>query len=51
MYSALYRKLRGGKFLKTLQMIGFALAFVALLFFVIFPLVEPLFTEDPSING
>lgn len=51
MYSYLYSKLYGGKVAKVLQLIGLGLAVVALLFFVIFPAVESLITEDPSING
>jgi hypothetical protein len=51
MYSALYRRLPGGKVAKFLQVAALAAAFVALLFFVIFPLVDSYIPEDPSING
>ncbi len=51
MYSALFRKLPGNKFLKFIQLAIIAIAFVSLLFFVIFPFVDSILPEDPSVNG
>jgi hypothetical protein len=51
MYSALYRRLPGGKVAKLLQVAALTSALLALLFFAIFPLVDSYFPEDPSING
>ncbi|MEN9992633.1 MAG: hypothetical protein RLY83_203 [Actinomycetota bacterium] len=51
MFSLLYKKLPGGKVAKMAQMVTIILAFVAVLFFVVFPAVDPLIPEDPSING
>jgi hypothetical protein len=51
MYSLLYNKLPGGKLAKLLQVFVLMAAFVALLFFVIFPLVDTYLPEDPSLNG
>jgi hypothetical protein len=51
MYSAIYRKLLGGKFAKFIQVAVLMIAFVSLLFFVVFPLVDTYLPEDPSING
>ncbi len=50
MYSALYRKLPGGPVIKTLCLVAIFSAVVSVLFFVVFPLVETVFAEDPSLN-
>jgi hypothetical protein len=51
MYSLLYRILPGGKVTKVLLLIALAAAVLALLFFLVFPIVDSLIPEDPSING
>lgn len=51
MFSLLYNKLPGGKVAKWAQLAVILVAVVALLFFVIFPAVDTLIPEDPSING
>ena len=51
MFSLLYNKLPGGPFAKMAQMVAIIGAFVAILFFVVFPAVDALIPEDPSING
>jgi hypothetical protein len=51
MYSALFRKLPGGKFAKTVQLVLLAMIVVSILFFLVFPAVDALISEDPSINA
>jgi hypothetical protein len=51
MYSLLYRNLPGGKVTKVFLLIALAVAALALLFFLVFPFVDSLMPEDPSING
>lgn len=51
MYRALYRALRGGTFLKVLQLVGLATALIAILFLFVFPYIDATFAEDPNING
>lgn len=51
MYSALFRKLPGGPVIKTLCLLAILSTVVSVLFFVVFPLVETLVAEDPSLNG
>lgn len=51
MYSLLFSKLRGGNLAKVLQILLLVIGFIALLFFVVFPTVDTLIPEDPSING
>lgn len=51
MYSALYRKLPGGPVIKSLCLLAIFSAVVSALFFVVFPLVETLIAEDPSLNA
>jgi hypothetical protein len=51
MYSALYRRLPGGKVAKLLQLAALTAALLAFLFFVAFPIVDSYIPEDPSING
>lgn len=50
MYSLLYRSLPGGKLAKWLQLIVLALAVVAILLFLVFPWLDSVVPEDPSIN-
>jgi hypothetical protein len=50
MYSALYRKLPGGWVIKSLILFVLLIAVVLALFFVVFPFVETLIAEDPSID-
>jgi hypothetical protein len=51
MYSALYRKLPGGRVIKTLCLVALVSAAVSFLFFVVFPFVETFVAEDPSIDA
>jgi hypothetical protein len=51
MYAALFAKLSGGRIAKFLQFTVILTVFISLLFFVIFPFVENLIAEDPSLNG
>ena len=51
MYAALFRKLPGNKILKWLQLFALAVVAVLILFTLVFPYVETLIAEDPSING
>lgn len=51
MYSLLYRALPGGKLAKLLQLTVLALAVVALLIFLVFPWLDSIVPEGPSING
>lgn len=51
MYAAIFRLLPGGRLAKAIQFALIVLGFVALLFFVVFPFIETLIPEDPSLNG
>jgi hypothetical protein len=51
MYAALFRILPGNKILKSLQLVLLASVAVLVLFTLVFPFVESLIAEDPSING
>jgi hypothetical protein len=51
MYAALYRKLPGGPVLKSLCLVAILAAVVAALFFFVFPMIETLIAEDPSVDG
>lgn len=51
MYSALFRLLPGNFAIKVLQLVFLFLLVVAALFFVVFPFVETLIPEEPSLNG
>lgn len=51
MYSALFRALPGNKILKSLQLVVLAGIAVLILFTLVFPVIESLIAEDPSING
>ncbi|MFM6980834.1 MAG: hypothetical protein ACKOWE_05465 [Micrococcales bacterium] len=52
MYEWLWKKLPGNKLAKTLEALALAAAVIALLFFVIFPLVNQWITEvTPSTVG
>jgi hypothetical protein len=51
MYSALFRALPGNKIMKSLQIVVLAGIAVLILFTLVFPVIESLFAEDPSING
>lgn len=51
MFSLLYNKLPGGKVAKWAQIALIFLTVIAILFFVVFPAVDTLIPEDPSING
>jgi hypothetical protein len=51
MYAALWRRVPGGLAAKILAMIGLAASALALLFFVVFPIVEPrLPWNDVTVN-
>lgn len=51
MYAALWRRIPGGLAGRLLGMFGLLLAALALLFFVVFPLVEPLLPwNDVTVN-
>lgn len=51
MYSALFRKLRGGPVAKAFQFAAIVIAVICILFFFVFPMVELLIPEDPALNG
>lgn len=51
MYRALYRALRGGTWLKILQLIGLSVLLIAALFLLVFPFIDATFAEDPNLNG
>jgi len=51
MYSALYRNLPGGPVLKSLCLVAILAAVVAALFFWVFPTVETILAEDPSVDA
>ncbi len=51
MYSALFRLLPGNFVLKVLQVVVLLAFVVSVLFFIVFPFVETLFPEEPSVNG
>lgn len=51
MYAAIFRLLPGGRLAKAIQFALIVLGFVALLFFGVFPFIETLIPEDPSLNG
>lgn len=50
MYSALYRRLKGGRFAKVAQMILIFAIAIAFLLFVAFPFLDSLITTDPIVN-
>lgn len=51
MYGALFRKLPGGPVAKTFFFTGIIVVVICLLIFVVFPFVESLIAEDPSLNA
>jgi hypothetical protein len=51
MYSALFRLLPGSFALKIIQVAALFLVVLAVLIFVVFPFVEILIAEDPSLNA
>jgi hypothetical protein len=50
MYSALYKRLKGGRFAKVTQMVLIFAIAIAFLFFVAFPFLDSLITTDPIVN-
>lgn len=50
MYGWLWRKLPGGAVTKTALMTVVVAVLVAVLFLVVFPSVENIFTEDPTLS-
>lgn len=50
MYELLYRLLPGGRVAKVIQLILLAGIVLALLIFVIFPMVDSLIPQEPAIN-
>jgi hypothetical protein len=50
MYSALYRRLKGGRFAKVTQMILIFAIAISFLIFVAFPYLDSLITTDPIVN-
>ncbi len=51
MYGALFRKLPGGPVAKKILFAGIIVAAICLLIVVVFPFVESLIAEDPSLNA
>jgi hypothetical protein len=50
MYANLFRKLPGGPVSKALLFALIIFATICLMFFVVFPFVEIVIAEDPSLN-